>query len=235
MRELSPGRVSLDHCNPLGLRASPPSQSCRRARLSPGGSQQSRGSGVGCLTAVSAPPGRRPHGGQQAQHHEPLPGAGARCGEVRVCAALQAHPGARLRQPPAGPVLPTAAAEQAGGEWPSGEAEWVGQATPGAAPSALRSPCPAGTCLRVTSGARDLEVTAAGGSARTLPPLCAGTWPSVQISSLSCVARGCEGGVLVSRQELQREWLAVVFSTVRGMALCFQGHCEQREESHWGP
>lgn len=105
---------------------------------------------MGCLTAASALPGRRPHGGEQAQHHEPLPGTGACCGEVRVCAALQAHPGARLRQPPAGPVLPAAAAEQAGGEWPSGEAAWVGQATPGAAPSALHSPCPVGTCLRVT-------------------------------------------------------------------------------------
>lgn len=152
---------------------------------------------MGCLTAASALPGRRPHGGEQAQHHEPLPGTGACCGEVRVCAALQAHPGARLRQPPAGPVLPAAAAEQTGGEWPSGEAAWVGQATPGAAPSALHSPCPVGTCLRVTREARDLEgwgiprVTAAGGSARTLPPLCVGTWWSVQISSLSCVARGC--------------------------------------------
>lgn len=70
----------------------------------------------GCLMAPSAP-GHCPVGGEQAERHQPLPCTGAGCGEVRVCPALQDHPDARLRQPPAGPVVPAAAAEQAGGEW----------------------------------------------------------------------------------------------------------------------
>ena len=81
------------------------------------GSQWSGDSAWACDVS-SAPSGHRPDSGEQAQCHQPLPGAGARRGEVRVRAALPAHADARLCQPPAGPVLPAAAAEQAGGEWP---------------------------------------------------------------------------------------------------------------------
>lgn len=42
----------------------------------------------GCLTAPSALPGHRPLGGEQAQHHQPLPCIGACCGEVCVCPTI---------------------------------------------------------------------------------------------------------------------------------------------------
>lgn len=82
-------------------------------------SQRPSGLKRGVYDSYFSLPGHRAHGGEQAQHHEPLPCTGARRGEVRVCATLQADAHTRLRQPPAGPVMPAAAAEQASGEWSS--------------------------------------------------------------------------------------------------------------------
>lgn len=95
---------------------------CRKAHGVPGSWMVRRTcSGTGLLTGVCdcsfCPPGHCPLGGEQAQHDQPLPCAGAGRGEVCVCPAIQAHPDTRLRQPPAGPVVSAAAAEQASGEW----------------------------------------------------------------------------------------------------------------------
>ncbi|VTJ87902.1 Hypothetical predicted protein [Marmota monax] len=80
------------------------------------------------LTAVPLPPGHRPLRGEPAQPHQPFPGRGARRGEGRLHPAVQDQPHACPRRSPAGPVLSTAAARQAGGgtvRLSSPELTWV--------------------------------------------------------------------------------------------------------------